>query len=271
MPRLSRWGSQKRSLRTGLVAQPFQGLRMVTAAAARHRDNACVRCRRTLARISAARRRAMGMVSVRAFSISIDGFGAGPRQSLENPLGAGGKALHEWIFATRTFRRMCGEEGGSTGVDDAFAARSFENVGAWIMGRNMFGPVRGPWPDAAWKGWWGASPPFHVPVFVLTHHPRDTITMEGGTTFRFVADGIEAALERARAAADGKDIRIGGGATTIQQYLRAGLVDEVHLAIAPVVLGSGERLFTDVDMAELGYRCVERASAEKAVHVVLRK
>lgn len=213
----------------------------------------------------------MGKICVRAFSISIDGFGAGARQSLDNPLGVGGMALHEWAFATRTFRRMFGEDGGSTGVDDEWAARSFENIGAWIMGRNMFGPIRGAWPDDAWKGWWGPDPPYHVPVFVLTHHPRDPIAMEGGTTFHFVTDGIEAALERARSAANGKNIRIGGGVATIQQYLRARLVDELHLAISPVLLGSGERLFAGLDMVELGYRCTERVGTDKTTHVVLRR
>lgn len=213
----------------------------------------------------------MSMTTVRAFSISIDGFGAGARQSLDNPLGVGGMALHEWAFATRTFRRMFGEDGGSTGVDDEWAARSFENIGAWIMGRNMFGPIRGAWPDDAWKGWWGPDPPYHVPVFVLTHHPRDPITMEGGTTFHFVTDGIEAALERARSVANGKNIRIGGGVATVRQYLRARLIDELHLAISPVLLGSGERLFAGLDMIELGYRCTERVSTDKATHVVLRR
>lgn len=212
----------------------------------------------------------MAKVCVRAFTISIDGFGAGAAQSLENPMGAGGRGLHEWAFATRTFRRMFGQEGGSTGPDEDFAARSFENIGAWILGRNMFGPIRGPWPDETWKGWWGPNPPYHVPVFVLTHHPRDSMVMEGGTTFHFVTDGIEAALERARAAAKGKDVRIGGGVATIQQFLRARLIDELHIAISPVLLGSGERLFADLDMTNLGYQCVEHVGTEKAAHVVLR-
>jgi dihydrofolate reductase len=173
----------------------------------------------------------MPRVRVNAFSISIDGYGAGPRQSLENPLGVGGLGLHEWAFGTRTFQRMFGNDGGAVGVDDDFAVRSFDNVGAWIMGRNMFGPVRGPWPDETWKGWWGDVPPYHVPVFVLTRYPRAPIEMRGGTTFHFVTDGIHAALEKAAAAANGRDIRIGGGVATIQQYLRAGLIDEVHLAI----------------------------------------
>lgn len=208
---------------------------------------------------------------VRAFSISIDGFGAGARQSLENPLGVGGTALHEWARATRTFRRMFGQEGGSTGVDEDFAARSFENLGAWILGRNMFGPVRGPWPDESWKGWWGPNPPYHVPVFVLTHHRRNPIVMEGGTTFHFVTDGIESALEQARSAANGRDVRIGGGVATIQQYLRARLIDELHIAMSPVLLGSGERLFAGVDMAELGYRCAEHVATDRATHLILRR
>jgi dihydrofolate reductase len=212
----------------------------------------------------------MGEVRVSAFSISIDGYGAGARQSLEKPLGVGGLELHQWLFATRTFRRMHGKDGGSTGLDEDFAARSFENVGAWIIGRNMFGPARGPWADDTWRGWWGESPPFQVPVFVLTHHPRELIAMQRGTTFHFVTEGIHAALERARAAANGKEVRIGGGVAVIQQYLRARLIDELHIAIAPVLLGSGENLFGSVDMIELGYRCTEHVSTEKATHVVLR-
>lgn len=213
----------------------------------------------------------MGKVSVSAFSISIDGFGAAARQSQENPLGVGGLALHEWAFATQTFRRMFGQEGGSTGIDESFAARSFENVGAWIMGRNMFGPIRGAWPDDSWKGWWGANPPYHVCVYVLTHHARDPIVMQGGTTFHFVTDGILAALDRAKASASGKDVRIGGGVATIRQFLRARLIDELHLAISPVLLGSGEQLFVDLDMVELGYRCAEHVSTDNATHVILRR
>lgn len=213
----------------------------------------------------------MSKLVVRAFSISLDGFGAGARQSLENPLGVGGKALHGWAWETRTFRRMFGQDGGSTGVDEGFAARSFENIGAWILGRNMFGPIRGPWPDEDWKGWWGPNPPYHVPVFVLTHHRRESLTMEGGTTFHFVTDGIQAALERARSAANGKDVRIGGGVATIQQYLRARLIDELHIAISPALLGSGESLFSGVDMVDLGYRCAEHVATEKATHVVIRR
>ena len=213
----------------------------------------------------------MGKVKVRAFGVSADGYGAGPNQSLENPLGVGGMALHEWWFGTRTWQQMQGREGGTTGVDDDFAARSFENVGAWILGRNMFGPVRGPWPDESWKGWWGDNPPYHTQVFVLTHHSRDPLAMAGETTFHFVTEGIQAALERARAAANGKDVRIGGGVATIQQFLRAGLIDELHLAISPTLLGSGERFFGDVDMVKLGYRCVEHVSTQAAMHVVLSR
>ena len=193
----------------------------------------------------------MSKLRVNSFSVSIDGYGAGPGQSLQNPIGVGGMALHEWAFGTRTFRQMHGTEGGNTGVDEDFAAASFANVGAWILGRNMFGPVRGPWPDDSWQGWWGTTPPYHVPVFVLTHHPRESVEMDGGTTFHFVGEGIDAALKRARDAAAGKDVRLGGGVETIRQCLRAGLVDEMHLAIAPVVLGSGESLLAGIDLPRL--------------------
>ncbi len=213
----------------------------------------------------------MPKITVHAFSISIDGFGAGPAQSLENPIGVGGLALHEWAFATRTFQRMHGKDAGTAGIDDDFVARGFRNVGAWILGRNMFGPVRGPWPDDSWKGWWGDTPPYRVPVFVLTHHPREAIAMQGGTTFHFVTDGIHSALERATAAANGKDIRIGGGVATIRQYLGAGLIDELHLAITPVLLGSGECLLENIDMVKLGYRCTEHLGTERATHVVLTR
>jgi dihydrofolate reductase len=206
-----------------------------------------------------------------AFSLSLDGFGAGLDQSLQNPIGVNGMELHEWAFKTRTFRKMHDQEGGETGIDDQFAARSFENVGAWVLGRNMFGPVRGPWPDESWKGWWGANPPYHVPVFVLTHHARSPIVMEGGTTFYFVTDGAESALQQARDAALGKDVRIGGGVSTIQQYLRAQLIDEMHLAVAPVFLGSGESLFAGVDMRALGYECTERVSTPNAIHLIVKK
>jgi dihydrofolate reductase len=213
----------------------------------------------------------MPKLRVHAFSVSIDGYGAGPNQSLENPLGTGGLALHDWVFPTRTFQLMHGKESGARGIDDDFAARGFENIGAWIIGRNMFGPVRGPWPDETWKGWWGENPPYHTPVFVLTHHSRPSLSMAGGTTFHFVTDGIHAAVERASAAVNGKDIRIGGGIATIQQFLRAGLIDHLHLAISPILLGSGENLFANVDMLKLGYQCTERVSTPKATHIVLTR
>ncbi len=213
----------------------------------------------------------LSKLKVSAFSVSIDGYGAGPDQSLQNPLGAGGMALHEWAFPTQTFQRMFGNASGSTGVDEDFAARSFANVGAWILGRNMFGPVRGAWPDDEWKGWWGDEPPYHVPVFVLTHHPRASIEMQGGTTFHFVTDGIHAALERARAAAGGKDVRVGGGVQTVREYLNAGLIDEMHFAIAPVLLGRGEALFSGIDLTALGFRCSEHVASPKAMHVVLTR
>lgn len=213
----------------------------------------------------------MPKLRVQSFSISIDGFGAGPNQSLENPLGIGGHALHEWVLPTRTFQQMFGNAEGTTGIDDDFAARGFRNIGAWILGRNMFAPTRGPWPDDDWKGWWGDNPPYHTPVFVLTHYARESITMEGGTTFHFVTDGIHSALERAIQAANGQDVRLGGGVATIRQYLRAGLVDELHLAIAPILLGSGENLFSDIDMSALGYRCVDHVATQNATHVVLKK
>jgi dihydrofolate reductase len=209
---------------------------------------------------------------VRAFSVSIDGYGAGPNQDINNPLGIGGMALHEWVFPTRTLQKMLfGKDSGTTGPDDDFAARGIANIGAWILGRNMFGPVRGPWPDDSWKGWWGDEPPYHCDVFVLTHHARAPIAMKGGTTFHFVTDGIEAALRRAREAAGGKDVRLGGGVATIQQYLRAGLVDELHLAIAPVLLGSGENLFAGIDMVGLGYKRTEHVATPAATHIVLSK
>ena len=213
----------------------------------------------------------MPKLRVHGFSLSLDGYGAGPNQDIDNPLGVGGRALHEWAFATRTFRRMFGTEGGSTGVDDEFAARGFANIGAWILGRNMFGPVRGPWPDDSWKGWWGDEPPYHVPVFVLTHHPRPALVMSGGTTFHFVTDGIDAALASAVAAAGDRDIRVGGGVATIRQYLQAGLIDEMHLAIAPVLLGNGEHLLAGIDTAALGYHCVEHVPTPNATHVVIAK
>jgi len=209
---------------------------------------------------------------VESFTISLDGFGAGPEQSLENPLGIGGKGLHGWAFATRTFQtHLFGSNEGETGVDDDFAARGFRNVGAWIMGRNMFGPVRGAWPDESWRGWWGENPVYHKPVFVLTHHARPPLVMEGGTTFHFVTDGIRAALDRAREAAEGKDVRIGGGASTIRQYLQERLIDELHIAIAPVLLGAGERLFEGINLAELGYTCTQHVPSPRATHIVLSR
>jgi dihydrofolate reductase len=212
-----------------------------------------------------------GRLRVHCFSISLDGFGAGPSQNRETPLGVGGEALHEWFLPTRTFKQMVGEDSGTTGIDDDFAARGLQNIGAWILGRNMFGPVRGDWPDDAWKGWWGDNPPYHVPVFVLTHHARSSITMEGGTTFHFVTDGIHSALNRAREAANGRDVRVGGGVATIQQYLREGLIDEMHIAISPILLGSGESLFGGIDALKLGYQCEEHVATPRATHVVLRK
>jgi dihydrofolate reductase len=214
----------------------------------------------------------MSRLRINCFAVSIDGFGAGPHQSFENPLGVGGLALHEWVFPTRTFSRMHGtNEGGSTGVDDDYAARGFDNLGAWILGRNMFGPVRGAWPDDTWKGWWGTNPPYHTPVFVLTHHPRASITMEGGTVFHFVTDGIHAALDRAKEAAQGRDVRLGGGVSTIHQYLRAGLVDEIHLAVSPVLLGTGETFFAGIDLPGLGFHRTAHASTPNAMHVVFTR
>jgi dihydrofolate reductase len=213
----------------------------------------------------------MTKLRVQSFSLSLDGYGAGPNQDLANPLGVGGMALHQWAFATRTFRQMHGQEGGATGVDDQFAVRGFANVGAWILGRNMFGPVRGPWVDESWKGWWGDNPPYHCPVFVLTHHARAPITMQGGTVFHFVTDGIEAAWQRARDAAQGQDVRLGGGVSTVRQYLLAGLIDELHLAIAPVVLGAGENLWAGINVAKLGFHVTEHVSTASATHVVLAR
>ena len=209
---------------------------------------------------------------VNCFSISLDGYGAGPQQTLENPLGVGGMALHEWVFPTQAFQQMHGADtGGTTGIDNDFAVRGMAGLGAWILGRNMFGPIRGEWPDEQWKGWWGENPPYHVPVFVLTHHPRASIVMEGGTTFHFVTEGIQAALSRAREAAQGKDVRLGGGVATVRQYLEAGLIDELHLAFAPVLLGQGENLFAGLDLPKLGYQCTEHVPSPNATHVVLTK
>src|SRR5271170_4987815 len=197
----------------------------------------------------------MSKLLVRSFGISLDGFGAGHNQDLANPLGVGGTAMFQWLFETRTFKRLHGQDGGNTGVDDDFAARGFANVGAWILGRNMFGPIRGPWPDESWKGWWGDNPPYHVPVFVLTHHPRPSVEMEGGTVFHFVTDGIEVALALAKEVAGGRDVRIGGGVSVIRQYLQAGLLDELRLALSPVLLGAGENLFSGLDLPGLGFGC----------------
>jgi len=209
---------------------------------------------------------------VHSFAISIDGYGAGPDQDLQNPLGVGGPALFDWFFPTRTWQRMHGKDDGETGVDDDIAAQGFAGIGAWILGRNMFGPVRGPWPDDSWKGWWGDEPPYHTPVFVLTHHPRAPLRMKGGTVFSFVTDGIHAALQQAREAAGGRDIRLGGGVSTIRQYLQAALIDELHLAIAPVLLGAGEHLLNGIDIRTLGYECAGHvAGARAAAHVILRK
>jgi dihydrofolate reductase len=213
----------------------------------------------------------MTRVRVHCFSISLDGYGAGPQQDLANPLGVGGMALHEWALATRTFKQMHGMDGGATGIDDDFAARGITNIGAWILGRNMFGPVRGSWPDDTWRGWWGDNPPYHTPVFVLTHHPRPSITMDGGTVFHFVAEDINTVLRRAAEAADGQDVRVGGGVATVRQYLRAGLIDEMHLAISPVLLGSGEHLLTGIDTLKLGYQCTEHVATANATHVVLTR
>ncbi|MBN8219290.1 MAG: dihydrofolate reductase [Spirochaetes bacterium] len=214
----------------------------------------------------------MGKVKVAAFSVSLEGFGAGPNQSLENPLGLRGPELHQWFFPTKVFQSMhAGSEKGTTGIDNDFAARSFENTGAWILGRNMFGPVRGPWLNEDWKGWWGENPPYHVPIFVLTHHARKPLEMAGNSTFYFVTEGIEAALEQARKAANGKDVRIGGGVSTIRQYLQKGLVDELHFAISPVFLGEGENLFAGLNLPKMGFKLVEQKQGEGALHVVLRK
>ncbi len=216
-------------------------------------------------------RKTMARLRVNSFSISLDGYGAGPHQDLEHPLGVGGEDVHEWVVNTRTFKNLYGGGSGETGVDDDFAERGFANVGAWVLGRNMFGPVRGAWPDDTWKGWWGDEPPYHVPVFVLTHHARDPVPMAGGTTFHFVVDGIDAALAAARDAAAGKDIRLGGGVATIRQYLSAGLIDELHIAIAPILLGGGEHLFSGIDMLSLGYQVFEHATTLRATHIVLRR
>ena len=213
----------------------------------------------------------MSKVKVAAFSISLDGFGAGPRQDIHNPLGVRGLELHGWLRGTEVFKKMTGQSGGSRGVDNDFALQSFENVGAWVLGRNMFGPVRGAWDGDAWKGWWGDNPPFHTPVFVLTHYARDPLVMEGGTTFYFVTDGPQAALQRALEAANGKEVRIGGGVSVLRQYLAAGKIDEMHLAVSPVLLGEGEYLFAGLNLAELGYVPVKTVAGENATHVLIGK
>jgi dihydrofolate reductase len=213
----------------------------------------------------------MTKLRIHGFSVSLDGYGAGPGQDLDHPLGVGGTQLHEWVYPTRTFQAMFGSGDGTIGIDDDFAARGFEGIGAWILGRNMFGPPRGPWADDQWKGWWGDNPPYHTPVFVLTHHARPPIEMAGGTVFHFVTDGIHAALQRAQQAAGALDVRLGGGPATIRQYLEAGLVDTMHLAISPVLLGSGESLLANLDLVRLGYRCSEHTSSAAAMHVVLTK
>lgn len=213
----------------------------------------------------------MSKVKVAAFSISLDGYGAGPDQSLENPLGKRGPELHNWFYPTRRFQQMIGKGDGIEGTDNDFAERSFDNIGAWIMGRNMFGPIRGDWPNDEWKGWWGEEPPYHVPVFVLTNHARESITMKGGTVFHFVTDGIESAMAKAKKAANGKDIRIGGGVSTIRQYLQAGLIDEMHLAISPVFLGQGENLFAGIDLPSLGFADIQTTYSKGAAHVIAKK
>jgi len=213
----------------------------------------------------------MSKLRVQSFAISLDGFGAGPNQSLQNPLGVRGPELMEWFFPTKLWREMQGQGAGETGVDNAMAESGFEGIGAWILGRNMFGPVRGPWPDDSWKGWWGDEPPYHTPVYVLTHHPRAPLKMAGGTEFHFVTDDIHAALAQARAAAGGRDVRLGGGVATVRQYLRAGLIDELHLAMQPVLLGEGEHLWHDINLHALGYECVKTVAGERATHVFLRK
>jgi dihydrofolate reductase len=213
----------------------------------------------------------MSKVRVAAFSISIDGFGAGPRQELNNPMGVSGFELHAWFMHTEVFKNIHGQSGGATGIDNDFAAQVFENVGAWILGRNMFGPVRGPWLDDSWKGWWGGTPPYHTPVFVLTHHARAPLKMAGDTTFHFVTDGLDSALQRAMQAAQGKDVRIGGGVSVLRQYLIAGQIDEMHLAVSPVLLGEGEHLFSGINLHQLGFVTARTVSGENATHVLITR
>lgn len=213
----------------------------------------------------------MSKLRVQSFGVSLDGYGAGPNQDLENPLGIGGPELMEWFFHSRFWRKMHGQDGGETGTDNTIAEQGFAGIGAWILGRNMFGPVRGPWPDESWRGWWGEEPPYHTKVFVLTHHARAPLKMAGGTEFHFVTEGIHAALRQATKAADGKDVRLGGGVAAVRQYLRMGMIDELHLAVRPVLLGSGENLFNGLNMRALGYECVQHVAGERAMHVFLRK
>lgn len=213
----------------------------------------------------------MGKVRVAGFSVAIDGYGAGPEQSLADPLGKGGKGLHEWMFATRMFKEMIGSGGGEAGIDNGFAERSMAGFGAFILGRNMYGPIRDEWDGTDWKGWWGDNPPYHAPTFILTHHPHPPIEMEGGTTFIFVTDGIAAALEQAQQAAGDRDVKIGGGVSTVRQYIAAGLVDELHYAVSPVMLGRGEAMFAGIDFPALGFTPAEQVAGERALHIVLRK
>jgi dihydrofolate reductase len=213
----------------------------------------------------------MSSLRVQCFGVSLDGYGAGPNQSLDNPLGVRGPQIMQWFFPTRVFQRMYGQAPGETGVDNSMAEEGFRNVGAWILGRNMFGPIRGPWPDESWKGWWGEEPPYHTPVFVLTHHARKPLEMKGGTTFHFITAGIQAALEQAKQAAGAKDVRLGGGVATVREYLKARLVDELHLALSPVLIGSGEHLWQGLDLDALGYECHKTVAGERATHVFLRK
>lgn len=214
----------------------------------------------------------MQKLRVESFTISIDGFGAGPNQNLENPLGIGGTQLHEWFFPTKTFQKyVIGKDDGTTGIDNDFAKQGFNNIGAWILGRNMFGPIRGAWLNENWNGWWGDNPPYHVPVFVLTNYPRKSIEMEGGTTFHFITEGIHHALEKAFDSANGKDVRLGGGVNVIQQYLNEKLIDEMHIAISPILLGSGENLFSGINLHSLGYKCVEQIATENATHLIIKK
>ncbi|PDT37931.1 deaminase [Rhizobium sp. M10] len=213
----------------------------------------------------------MAKVRVAGFSVSVDGFGAGPEQSLNDPLGKRGPEMFQWFFHTRTFRAMTGKDDGSEGIDQDYAARAMAGFGAFILGRNMFGPIRGEWPDDAWKGWWGPNPPYHAPTYILTHYPREPIVMEGGTTFHFITSGIEEALDKAKAAAGDKDVKIGGGVATVRRYLQAGLIDELHFAVAPVVLGKGEAMFSGIDLPDLGFRVTEHVASEHATHIVLAK